>query len=132
MYLLDTSALIVHMFNSQTYATLSKEATEIVQTAENLFVSDITLWELAIKAKIGKITLGKTIEQVKDECYHQGIRILPLRTEYIDETLRLTMYDDHKDAFDRLIIAIASVEGMSLITTDEKIRTHEYGVKVIW
>ena len=69
---------------------------------------------------------------MKDECYHQGIRILPLRTEYIDETLRLTMYDDHKDAFDRLIIAIASVEGMSLITTDEKIRTHEYGVKVIW
>ena len=42
------------------------------------------------------------------------------------------MYDDHKDAFDRLIIAIASVEGMSLITTDEEIRTHEYGVKVIW
>ena len=37
MYLLDTSALIVHMFNSQTYATLSKEAAEIVQTAEHLF-----------------------------------------------------------------------------------------------
>ena len=85
MYLLDTSALIVHMFNSQTFATLSKEAAEIVRTAEHLFISDITLWELAIKAKIGKITLGKTI-----------------------------------------------VEGMSLITTDEKIRTHEYGVKVIW
>ena len=40
--------------------------------------------------------------------------------------------DDHKDAFDRLMISVAAVEGMTLITTDGKIRSHDYGIKVVW
>ncbi len=131
MYLLDTNALIVHMFNSQTTAKLSQESRDIIETSDGIFLSDISLWEMAIKEKLGKIHLGKTIAQIEEECNQQGISILRLKTEYIDETLRLPLYDDHKDAFDRLILAVASVEGLALITTDGKIRAHDYGVKVI-
>ena len=130
-YLLDTNAIIVHMFNSQTYAKLSQEAMDIIQASDELFLSDISLWELAIKERLGKIHLGKTISEVEAECNRQGIEILRLKTEYIDKTLEIPLYDDHKDAFDRLILAIALVEGLSLITTDEKIHTHDYGVNII-
>ena len=131
MYLLDTSALIVHLFNSQTYAKLSPEAIEIIGSSDDLFLSDISLWELAIKARLGKISLGKTITQIETECNNQGIKILRLKTDYIDKTLQLPLFDDHKDAFDRLILAVASVEGLSLITTDGKIQSHDYGVNII-
>ena len=52
MYLLDTNALIFLLFNSQARAKFSKEAEEIILTNDDLSVSDISLWELAIKDKI--------------------------------------------------------------------------------
>ena len=82
--------------------------------------------------KIKKLNLGVSIAEVEQECQHQGITILPIKSSYLDKTIELPLMADHGDPFDRIIMATALVEGMTLISTDCKVRRAEYGLNVIW
>ena len=132
MYLLDTNALIIALRGQLADSKLTESSMEILRSQRELYVSAIALWEMAIKVRIGKLALDCSLADISKECEQIGITILPMNIKYIDKTVEIPLMDDHKNAFDRLMISVAAVEGMTLITTDTKIRNHDYGIKVIW
>ena len=130
MYLLDTNALIILMYGEITNIKLSKEAISIINSSEHLCISIASLWEIAIKKKLGKLDIKSSIRRIADKCKDAGIWILPITVKHLDKTIELELNKDHHDPFDRLILSTTMVENYTLISTDSKMR--QYGAKVIW
>lgn len=62
----------------------------------------------------------------------ENIEIIPIKALHIDRINEIPYLPDHKDPFDRMIMAVALSEEMVLISTDEKLRRSEYGLNVIF
>lgn len=104
---------------------LGREARRAITTAEVVWVSAVSGWEVAIKSALGRIRL--------DEKFHLTVRAddfseLPVSLVHADRVAELPVH--HADPFDRLLIAQAQIEGATLVTHDRAIEP--YGVPVIW
>lgn len=104
---------------------LGREARRAIATADIVWVSAASGWEVAIKAALGRISL--------DEKFHVTIRAddfteLPVALVHADRLAELEPH--HSDPFDRLLAAQALVEGATLVTHDRALEP--YGVPVIW
>ena len=126
MYLLDTCAFIWYLEDS---SRLSERARSIIDNEENVFLSLTSLWEIAIKKTIKKLELNKTTAELQALCESGGIRILPIDAKYFDTIQHLPLI--HGDPFDRLIIATAKEEGLTVVTDDEKIQLYS-DVETVW
>jgi PIN domain nuclease of toxin-antitoxin system len=92
----------------------------IQEAANEVFVSSAVAWEIVVKRSLNKLEFpGSVAEAVADE----GFSPLPILLSHTDELSRLP--DRHRDPFDRLLIAQARVESMTLATCDPKIREYE-------
>ena len=133
-YLLDTNALIIMMFGEVANGTLSQDALNKMQEADELYVSDISFWEMAIKIKIGKLSINQSLTWIADKCKGNGIICVPVTIDQFEKTMELPLFKDHTDPFDRLIISVAKLNDLTLISTDGAIRNHykEYGIDMIW
>ena len=122
--LLDTHILIWVLENNK---ALSSHHKSILTDANNeKIVSQITFMEMAIKINIGKlpdfkISLNDFIQQVEKD----GFNILRLKNSHITTYTSLPLVSDHRDPFDRFLIAIAISENMSIITVDEKFKAYQ-------
>ena len=125
MYLLDTCAFIWYI---DTSGKLSESMRRIIDTSENIYLSQATLWEIAIKQTTGKINLPMTIFELEDKCREEKITVLPLECKYFERIKHLPLI--HRDPFDRIIIATAIEEDLTLLTNDSAIIKYE--VKTIW
>lgn len=125
MYLLDTNVLICALFAPE---RLSATARKVVEGSETLFVSVVSLWEIAIKQSIGKLDIDASIPEIADACATLHIDLLPVSAEHIEGIKLLPRI--HGDPFDRLIIAQAMYENHVLITMDQTIP--KYAVKTLW
>ena len=123
-YLLDTHAILWY---AQGSAELSTKARSLIES-EECFYSIASLWEIAIKQKLGKIDAALTILELEAFCKSAHFVQLPTRTEYIEKTKSLDFI--HRDPFDRLLIALAQTEDLTIITRDSIIP--KYNVKTIW
>jgi PIN domain nuclease of toxin-antitoxin system len=92
------------------------------------FVSIASLWEIAIKVKLGKLKIKGTIQSISDDLIVNNFEILPINFAHIVQTNELEMH--HRDPFDRMIIAQANIENMPIISKDTNFKY--YDVKVIW
>jgi PIN domain nuclease of toxin-antitoxin system len=103
--------------------------TTLQDPANDLFVSAGTIWELAIKVGLGKLTISRPyrpwIEQALTDL---GAILLPISVAHADTQASLPQH--HRDPFDRLLIAQALVEGMAIIGVDAQF--DPYGVVRIW
>ena len=124
-YLLDTNALLWILDGNK---KLSQTAREIVEGDNDIYVSDVSLWEIAIKNNIGKLEIEGTIFDIEEACRVLDFERLPIKTSHF-ECLR-TLPIIHQDPFDRLIISQAMVENMVLISSDHVISG--YNVDCIW
>ena len=108
----------------------SRKARQILSSDTNeLVFSLVSLWEIAIKIKTGKLnTIGSSVAYLRDEMEVYGMELLPIRYEHILQLESLPHH--HSDPFDRLLIAQAATESLPILTADEKFK--QYGVKVIW
>lgn len=108
----------------------SRLARQILKSDEHeLIFSLVSLWEIAIKMKTGKLnTVGSSVAYIRDEMNAYGMELLPIRYDHILQLEALP--DHHSDPFDRLLVAQAITESLPILTGDEKIR--QYAVKVIW
>lgn len=96
---------------------LSSEAIKLIQNEDNIvFVSVVTLWELQIKKSLGKIKLPKLFEE---NIPQYGYEILNVNLNHVSELNNLPMI--HRDPFDRMLIAQAKAEHLSLVTKDQDI-----------
>jgi len=125
-YLLDTHTAIWFFNGDDKISQTAKSA--ILDLSNRKFISIASAWELVIKIGIGKLNFeGKAAGFIR-LAESNGIIILPIKTSYLTslETLPLI----HRDPFDRLIVATALDEQMTIITADVDIA--KYPVSHIW
>ena len=130
-YLLDTHTLLWVLFEDE---KLSDTAKEIISNSENeIFVSIITYWEIALKYGTGKLQL----ENITPEEIPLKSKEINIETLILSETEVSTFYKlpkiRHKDPFDRLIIWQAIHKNMTLISKDKAMKEYEqFGLNVLW
>ena len=91
-------------------------------------VSMTSVWEMAIKAGTGRLTLPASVHDYVAERVRAGLRILAVEWPHAAAVERLPFH--HRDPFDRLIVAQAQAERLAVVTRDAVFR--EYGVQVVW
>lgn len=109
---------------------LSENARELIVSEENeIFLSSVSGWEIAIKFGINKLKLpDKPDIYVPRQMEESAVKVLPIRLVHTLNINRLP--DIHKDPFDRLLISQSQLENLPLITDDTKIK--QYSVEIIW
>jgi PIN domain nuclease of toxin-antitoxin system len=125
-YLLDTHALI---WFAEADVQLSPKAKIAIELPTNsVFVSRVSLWEMAIKLSIGKLALSRSLSDVIQQIESAGIELLPLEISHI--LLVQSLPYTHRDPFDRMLIAQALSEGMTLVSNEGIF--DQYGVARLW
>jgi PIN domain nuclease of toxin-antitoxin system len=115
--LLDTHILYWWFYET---SKLSKNAVAIVQEAEEVFVSSASVWELAIKSRLGKINADP--QQVLKRIEKNDFIELPVYFRHAALVATLPLH--HADPFDRLLIAQAISEPLNLLTADPKLKAY--------
>jgi PIN domain nuclease of toxin-antitoxin system len=125
--LLDTQAFLWFLLDD---ASLSVSARTLIEDpANDLEVSPATYWEIAIKICLKKYVLPEPYQvfmerEIADNDFH----ILPIEPRHTAVLTTLPLY--HRDPFDRLIVAQAMVEGISLVSVDPHLDA--YQIKRLW
>ena len=119
--LLDTHILIWALENNQ---KLSKKGRNLIIDPDNLiFVSSVSIWEITIKSSLGKLNVpDNLLEEIKLHRFSE----LPISHHHARAVADLP--DLHKDPFDRMLIAQANHEKMSLMTVDENIKLYSVNI----
>lgn len=93
---------------------------QIADSAEAVFVSAATIWELEIKRSLGRLRVEADLGEY---CERSGFEELPVRFEHARAIAALPFH--HRDPFDRMLIAQASVESLTIATADSEIRRYD-------
>ena len=125
--LLDTHAFLWFLANDR---SLSSSALQAIANPQNdVFVSTVSAWEIAIKASSGKLTLTRPFASIfPHQLAQNNLDLLPIETAHLAGLF--TLPSIHRDPFDRLLVAQAIVEGMTLVTADAHLAS--YPVPVLW
>ena len=124
--LLDTHIVIWAMVGSK---KLSSRARSMLQDTENVFyVSSASIWEVAIKHSARPDEIPVTAEQMIRFCRNSGIWELPVQFRHSQAVSSLPPH--HNDPFDRMLVAQAREEGLSLLSHDRQLPP--YGEFVIF
>ncbi len=101
----------------------------LTSNTDELVFSLVSLWEIAIKIKTGKLnTIGSSVAYIRDEMNEYGMELLPIRYEHILQLESLPR--NHGDPFDRLLVAQAISESLPILSGDKKLELYE--AKLIW
>ena len=125
-YLLDTHILLWFITNSP---ELKGEVREIIINPDNeIYLSVVSEWELVIKSNIGKLKLKSDFHAFAKLINELGIISIAINREHLEcyETLPLL----HRDPFDRMLIAQAKTEKLTVITHDQNFKG--YKIKLLW
>ena len=115
---LDTSALIFWTLDRD---RLSGRASRAISEADRIGLSSISIWEIGIKVKRGKLDLPLSVEEYTDRLEQiDRLDILPVDARTWIKNLELNW--DHPDPADRTIVATASLHACALVTSDSPIR----------
>lgn len=126
-YLLDTSILLWSVDAEQHLNPRAKATLE--DGSEELFLSPVVSWEIVIKVSRGKLTLARTIQETLSLAFDRfGLQSLAITH---DHSLALGQLPPiHNDPFDRMLVAQARSENITLMTADETLT--KYPVEVLW
>lgn len=124
------------LLDTHTFLWFINDSPQLSSTAVNLLglnvdalLSVSSLWEIAIKANIGKLTLPDAFETfIPQQLSLNDIAVLPTEIKHLGRLSRLPLY--HRDPFDRFIIAQALSENIAVISIDEAFDA--YKVNRIW
>jgi PIN domain nuclease of toxin-antitoxin system len=125
--LLDTHALLwFYLGDSQ----LSRPAQDSIIDPNNIkLISPASYWEIAIKLSIQKYTLQVSYDEfIQEAVFDNGFEILPIEPRHTAALISLTFH--HKDPFDRMLIAQATVEGIPIVSVDSKF--DPYPITRLW
>jgi PIN domain nuclease of toxin-antitoxin system len=116
--LLDTHALIWALMTPD---RLSMAAREAIQDETNrIFVSVVSPWEMAIKESRGRLRCPDDLEVRLEE---MRCRLLPISVQHAAAIG--SMPDHHRDPFDRMLIAQAQIEGLTIVTSDRQLQRYQ-------
>ena len=124
--LIDTHAFLWFVAGDRRLTRAARRAME--HDEAEIYLSAAAVWEMAIKAGLGRLTLpAPTAEYVEDKL-RSGVRMLPVDWSHAAAVERLPLH--HRDPFDRLLVAQAQAERLAVVTRDRVFR--RYGVQVVW
>jgi PIN domain nuclease of toxin-antitoxin system len=125
--LLDTHAFLWFIGGS---SSLSQKARQLIEDESNLvYLSAASLWEMAIKVSLGKLTLDEPFGTIiPEQIALNGIEILDISIAHTAQVAKLPFC--HRDPFDRLLIAQALEEQIPIIGRDETF--DDYGITRLW
>jgi PIN domain nuclease of toxin-antitoxin system len=112
---------------------LSKKAKNIISDERNeCFLSVATIWEMALKIKLGKMNIGVPLHRFVEDVVDNGIQILQVSLIHILHTQNLGFH--HRDPFDRMLISQAIMENMDFVSVDAIVDLYlaNESVKRIW
>ena len=92
---------------------------QLVSPDNEVLFSAASIWEIAIKAQIGRLPLSISVEEIVEASLASGFRELPIRSLHAAAVYRLPLY--HRDPFDRILVAQAMTEPAHLLTVDGKL-----------
>jgi PIN domain nuclease of toxin-antitoxin system len=116
--LLDTHVLLWWLGDDP---NLSQSARTVIADGNNLvFVSAAVIWEIQIKQALGKLKIPVNFRNVLDQ---QGFDLLDITVEHAYAVGKLPPY--HRDPFDRILVAQAKVEKMTLVSRDNHIKKYK-------
>jgi PIN domain nuclease of toxin-antitoxin system len=107
---------------------LSKRARALlVHEDTDLALSCVVPWELGIKVAQGKLRLPETVEEYcRSRAHDARLRLLEIRFAHVYEAARLPLH--HRDPFDRMLIAQARTDGLTVLTADPAFRAYDVDV----
>lgn len=106
---------------------LSKNSVDKIKEAEEVYMSSASIWEIAIKMRLGKISgdMNALIQEIHNSHFLE----LPVTSQHAAATLELP--EIHRDPFDRLLIAQAMSEPLVFLTADPKLKKYSELVEVV-
>jgi PIN domain nuclease of toxin-antitoxin system len=124
--LLDTHTVIWLAENS---VKLSLTATQTILNMENrMYASIASAWEVAIKCGLNKLRLDNGVKDFFEMIESNGITVVPIKGMHLVALQKLPLL--HRDPFDRLLVATAISEDMSIVSADEYFSLYE--VSTVW
>ena len=118
--LLDTHLMLSLL--SPTTANHHPQLAKIRSASENLYVSAASLWETAIKVRLGKLQVPIPLDEIAEFLSLAKIRLLPINE--LHAVARAEPDPSTKDPFDRLLLAQCKIEGLRLATADRALERH--------
>lgn len=126
-YLLDTHTFIWFIQGDNQLSSVAKQL--ITDLNNDIFLSSVSLWEIAIKTSLNKINLYKPFSALfPNQLVINDINLMPIDYDALNYLVNLPYY--HRDPFDRLIISQAITKNIPIITTDSMFAN--YPVQQIW
>ncbi|HEY2017689.1 MAG TPA: type II toxin-antitoxin system VapC family toxin [Bryobacteraceae bacterium] len=119
--LLDTNALIWWMLDSKKLGKRARHA--IVRPGARLFLSSASVWEISIKSGMGKLRLKEPAEKCIPHLFELGFLPLAITFQHALAAGNLPLH--HQDPFDRMLIAQAQCEDLTLLTGDPAIMAYD-------
>jgi PIN domain nuclease of toxin-antitoxin system len=92
---------------------------------EEILISAVVIWEVAIKRRLGKLDAPADLLVRLEQA---GVSLLPITARHADRVGTLPMH--HQDPFDRLLVAQADTDGLTLVSADAAMRLYE--VELLW
>ena len=127
MLLLDTHLVLWAAFEPE---RLSARAKKLLRSRETpLAVSLATLWEVAIKTSLGRPDFSVDTQLLQQALLSEGLIELPIRAQHIARVAALPWI--HRDPFDRLLVAQALEEGLTLLTSDATLKRYGRFVRLV-
>ena len=128
--LIDTQILIWWQLND---AKLNANISALLAQSENtIYVSQISLIEIAIKQKLGKLTeLDVPIQTLVELVEQDGFTLLPVQIQHINAYADIPLFPEHRDPFDRLLLATALSENVPIISADGNFEFYAGLIQVI-
>jgi PIN domain nuclease of toxin-antitoxin system len=123
--LLDTHAFIWYSEND---SKLPESIKTEIETADRVYISIASLWEIAIKLSIGKLSLRSNYESIEASLAPAGIILLPISFADTVRVMNLPLH--HRDPFDRILIAQAINNSLTLVSCDAAFTA--YPIQLRW
>jgi PIN domain nuclease of toxin-antitoxin system len=104
---------------------LPRPVRERIRAGDTVYVSAVSAWEIAIKSALGKITARAALADALED---YGFDALPITVPHADGVRTLPPH--HRDPFDRLLVAQAQIEQLTIVSRDPAFRA--YDVSLVW
>ena len=118
--LLDTHIVLWYLDD---HPKLTAQAKAMIEDQSNeVWISIVSLWEMAIKSSLGKLELADDLGVIESTLHRQGIQTLPIAVTHLRCLNTLPFH--HRDPFDRLLVAQSIEEQMTLLTEDQQLSAY--------
>lgn len=125
--LLDTHAFLWFISNDPSLSSSAKASLE--DENNDVFLSLASVWEMAIKVSLGKLSLPTPFEEfITEQLRINAIDRLPITVVHASAVVGLPFH--HRDPFDRLLVVQAQTEGLTLVSRDTALDA--YGIGRLW